>query len=49
MKNNQVTCEEMALKIMALIDNELDDKLINQVQEHNPSTPTATFAAWDST
>ena len=34
MKNNKVTCEEMALKVMALIDNELDDDQIHQVEDH---------------
>jgi hypothetical protein len=34
MNRNDISCEEMSLRVMALIDGELDEDRISQVQEH---------------
>ncbi len=34
MKRSDITCEEMSLRIMALLDEELDDDQISGVKEH---------------
>jgi len=34
MKRADINCEEMSLRVMALIDSELEEEQISQVQEH---------------
>jgi len=34
MKRSDITCEEMSLRIMALLDGELEDDQISEVKEH---------------
>ena len=34
MMQNKITCEEMSLKVMALLDGELDDNQTSEVEEH---------------
>ena len=40
MKKMDITCEEMSLNVMALLDGELDDTKISQVKEHLESCNT---------